>query len=74
MILLCAVNIGGLDNSNIFIKNVPTKVLHITKDKTALVEFSFKQVKSITYYGPKKIKAMTTVKDLKGPDMRCKRK
>ena len=75
MLLMCMVNAGHI-GGDFFIKDVPVRVLHITEDKKALVEYDFKAAKTIKWVGTEdKVKELVDLKSLTAPDyMACKRK
>jgi hypothetical protein len=76
MLLICSINIGSpVSRGSIFVKNVPTKVLHITLDNEALIEYDLRAVKGIRYTDDEKIKELVKVVDMTTPNyMNCKRK
>ena len=76
MLLICMLDIGyPVGEAKVFIKDVPVKVLHVTKDNDAMVEFDLRGVEGVRYLGDEKHKDIFPVENMTDPNyMNCKRK
>ncbi len=73
-LLVCWVKISDPGTYGSFVKDVPTKVLHIDQESgDVLVEYDFNKAPGIDYIGDKPIKALVNQKDLESTTYgRCK--
>lgn len=73
MMLVCWVKVHGIASYNFFVKDVPTKILYVTDDKQAVVQYDFTKAPGIAYYGPDKVTDTEAIENLVAPTyMRCK--